>query len=77
MIDIVLRSFEDFMSIRKIPLKEHPYLTDGGSAPLQQPDERPVDPQVDTSMLQIRKVMLSDRAIHDQVGIHLLPAARD
>jgi ATP-dependent RNA helicase DDX55/SPB4 len=65
------------MSIRKIPLKEHSYLTDGGSALSQQPDERPVDPQVDISMLQIRKVMLSDRAIHDQVGIRLLPAARD
>lgn len=74
MVDIVLRSFEDFMSIRKIPLKEHPYLTDGGSTSSQERDERPIDPQVDISIVQIRKVILSDRAIHDQVGTHILPA---
>jgi ATP-dependent RNA helicase DDX55/SPB4 len=73
---IVLRLFEDFMSIRKIPLKEHSYLTDGDPAPSQEPDERPTDPQVDVFMLQTRKVILNDRAIHDQVSsLHVLPIA--
>lgn len=66
------------MSIRKIPSIEHSYLTDEGSMTSQeQPDDRPVDGQVEISMLQIRKVILSDRAIHDQVSIHLLPAGWD
>ncbi|KAF8238700.1 DEAD-domain-containing protein [Tricholoma matsutake] len=60
--------YADFMSIRKIPLKEHPYLTDGGSTSSQERDERPIDPQVDISIVQIRKVILSDRAIHDQAA---------
>lgn len=75
MLDMMLRLLEDFMSIRKIPLMEHSYLTDGGSMLPQESDERPVDGQVETAILQIRKVILSDRAIHDQVSIHLLPAA--
>jgi ATP-dependent RNA helicase DDX55/SPB4 len=58
------------MSIRKIPLKEYPYLPDGHSDMSQEPDERPSDPEVDTSMLHIRKVILGDRAIHDQVSVH-------
>jgi len=55
------------MSIRKIPLKEHPYLTDGCSATLHESDERPMDPRVDVFTVQIREVILTDRAIHDLV----------
>jgi hypothetical protein len=67
---LVLRSLEDFMSIRKIPLKEHYYLPGGDSASSEEL-ERPIDPQVDAFMLQIRNVILSDRAIHDQVSSFL------
>ena len=71
-VTVMLRPSEDFMSIRKIPLKEYPYLTDGHSEMSQESDERPVDPEVDTSILHIRKVILGDRAIHDQVSVPFL-----
>jgi ATP-dependent RNA helicase DDX55/SPB4 len=62
------------MAIRKIPLKEHSYVTDGGSATSKEADERPIDPQVESSIFHIRQAILADRAIHDKVGINLLPA---
>jgi ATP-dependent RNA helicase DDX55/SPB4 len=65
------------MAIRKIPLKEHSYVTDGGSATSkEEADERPIDPQVEISILHIRKAILTDRATHDKVGVNLLPTAQ-
>ncbi|KIM46161.1 hypothetical protein M413DRAFT_441228 [Hebeloma cylindrosporum] len=59
--------FVDFLSIRKIPLKQKPYLLGNGehlSSPLD--DTPPVDPDVEIFLNQIRTVLQSDRAIHDQ-----------
>jgi ATP-dependent RNA helicase DDX55/SPB4 len=58
------------MSIRKIPLKERPYLTDDDSVALPE-EERPEDPQVEVLVNKIRETLLMDRGIHDQVCLVL------
>lgn len=61
---------QDFMSIRKIPIKERPYFNDDDSMALA--EERPEDPQVEVLTNQIRETLLTDRGIHDQVGFALI-----
>lgn len=56
----------DFMSIRKIPMKEQPYLNADDSMNVAD-DERPEDPQVEVLTNKIRETLLTDRGIHDQV----------
>lgn len=56
----------DFMSIRKIPLKEQPYFSEDDSMAVPE-EERPEDPQVEVLTNKIRKTLLTDRGIHDQV----------
>ena len=58
----------DFLSIRKIPLKQKPYLLGNGEDPSQQLDTRPIDPDVDLFLDQTRDVVKTDRAIHDQAS---------
>lgn len=59
----------DFLSIRKIPLKQKPYLLGNGKKFSQQLDDtRPVDPDVDLFLNQTRTFLQTDRAIHDQAG---------
>jgi len=59
----------DFLSIRKIPLKQKPYLLGNGENFSHQLDDtRPVDPDVVPFLNQIRTVLQTDRAIHDQAG---------
>ena len=65
----ILITVLDFLSIRKIPLKQKPYLLGNGENFSHQLDDtRPVDPDVDLFSNQIRTVLQTDRAIHDQVG---------
>jgi len=69
------------MAVRKIPLKARPYLTDNAIEPNSvevrqlsseegiNGSRRPSDPAVQKILALIRKRVLSDRALHDQVGI--------
>lgn len=61
-----LTEMPDFMSIRKIPLKEQPYFSEDDSMAVLE-EERPEDPQVEVLTNKIRKTLLTDRGIHDQV----------
>lgn len=73
----------DFMAVRKIPLKQRPYLTDSAtesdsaaasSEGINEP-KISLDPAVQKTLVLIRKKVLSDRALHDQVSIvaHISP----
>lgn len=68
----------DFMAVRKIPLKQRPYLTESatesGSAEAWQASSKErinesSDPAVQKTLLLIRKKVLSDRALNDQVSL--------
>lgn len=62
---------EDFMAIRKIPINERGYLTDGDQmiSVFEGGDNtRPEDPGVSIFLAQIRKTLLTDRTLNDQVG---------
>lgn len=71
----------DFMAVRKIPLRQRPYLTDSAtesssSAVLRASSEEGVDepkkypdPAVQKTLMLIRKKVLSDRVLHDQVSL--------
>ena len=74
----------DFMAIRKIPLKQRPYLTESAtesssaawpasSEGANEPKKSP-DPAVQKTLVLIRKKVLSDRVLHDQVSlaVHIL-----
>jgi ATP-dependent RNA helicase DDX55/SPB4 len=67
MLGLTFLSFSDFLSIRKIPLNERPYLTEGGD--LGDPEDRSDDPEVHIFLDKIRSVLLTDRAIHDQESL--------
>jgi ATP-dependent RNA helicase DDX55/SPB4 len=71
----------DFLAIRKIPVSERPCFPAPGdqvmslAPPLKDDIEgeegpvRPDDPEVSVFLGRIRKTILTDRAIHDQVSI--------
>ncbi|KAG5641593.1 hypothetical protein DXG03_004676 [Asterophora parasitica] len=59
--------YVDFMSIRKIPLKERAYLIDG-DVPMSSAEELPEDTQAWDYVQRIRKTLLTDRGIHDQAA---------
>ena len=58
--------YVEFMSVRKIPLKERPRFAQDGSAKMDD-DMDTEDPEVQTAMQQIRQKVLTDRALHDKV----------
>lgn len=66
----------DFLAFRKIPLKQRPYLMDSATEPSSSkgPSEmninnssKPIDPAVYKILTLVRRKVLSDRALHDQV----------
>ena len=59
----------DFMSIRKIPLKEQPYF-DGDER--RKATESEEDPSTMTLQNKMREFLLTDRALHDQVMFDLI-----
>jgi ATP-dependent RNA helicase DDX55/SPB4 len=62
-----LNIFLDFLAIRKIPLKEHPYITQ------QQGEEtRSEDPNITSYLNKVRVILKTDRAIHDLVILILI-----
>lgn len=61
----------DFMSVRRIPLKEYDYISD---SPIQDEDLRSEDPTVSVALANIRRKLLTDRALHDQVHMLIIKA---
>ncbi|KAI0818534.1 DEAD-domain-containing protein [Irpex lacteus] len=55
----------DFMSVRKIPLKEQPALNPDGSPRLNNEDDAE-DPEIPQTLSKIRSTVLKDRALHDK-----------
>jgi ATP-dependent RNA helicase DDX55/SPB4 len=66
---LVLFTLLDFMAIRKIPLKEQPYLTETDFLDtLSSSSSGKVEDPCVTSFHQgIRRTLLIDRALHDKV----------
>lgn len=69
------------MAVRKIPLKEQPFLAEDGSTisrpSLMDQDIKPVeDLNVSSYHERIRESLLTDRALHDQVLMHVLSLKR-
>lgn len=69
---------QDLMAVRKIPLKQRPYLLGNvirsNTAEVAAPDEsidnsRNPDPSVQETLALVRKKVLSDRALHDKVSL--------
>jgi ATP-dependent RNA helicase DDX55/SPB4 len=57
----------DFLNVRKIPLKRRAYLT--GSDDLSAADNgSEEDPNVNVYLNEVRSILKTDRALHDQVG---------
>lgn len=59
--------YVDFLSIRKIPLKEHPSLLENGllnNSAVHRADGE--DPEVQRIFDRVRSVAMNDRAIHDK-----------
>ncbi|EIM90127.1 DEAD-domain-containing protein [Stereum hirsutum FP-91666 SS1] len=59
------REYVDFLAVRKIPLKQRPYLLDDNSAAPSNDDDRVEDEAVPAYLSKIRELLLSDRALHD------------
>ncbi|OBZ69181.1 ATP-dependent rRNA helicase SPB4 [Grifola frondosa] len=61
------RDYVDFMAVRKIPMKlRQPFAEDGSAR--SSTDEEQDDPAVDHALQEIRKVLLTDRALHDKAA---------
>ncbi|OSD08658.1 DEAD-domain-containing protein [Trametes coccinea BRFM310] len=59
--------YVEFMSVRKIPLKERPRFAQDGSPKLDDNMDAE-DPEVPTVMQKIRQKILTDRALHDKAA---------
>ncbi|KAK7049521.1 ATP-dependent rRNA helicase spb4 [Paramarasmius palmivorus] len=57
--------YVDLMSVRRIPLKQCPYITHDGSL---DDEERPEDPEVTVYLEKSREILRKDRALHDQAA---------
>jgi ATP-dependent RNA helicase DDX55/SPB4 len=62
---LFLTPFLDFLAVRKIPLKKHPYIIENQQQ--QEEEPRSEDPHVTTYLNKVRAVLKTDRAIHDLV----------
>jgi hypothetical protein len=58
----------DFLSVRKIPIRQHPYILADGSKALETDYPSTEDDVVNTFMFQIRQTVMTDRALHDKVA---------
>lgn len=57
----------DFLNVRKIPLKEYPYVPHAGSLSSEPEHEDQDDPDVDIYLEDVRSVLKTDRALNDHV----------
>lgn len=61
--------YVEFMSVRKIPMKERrPFNKDGSTK--TEDDMEAEDPEVNTAMQTVREILLTDRALHDKVSFN-------
>lgn len=61
------------MAIRKIPMKEHPYIRDvSDMSDYPTLLDRPLDHAVADFLIKIRKIVLTDRGINDKVRCHTI-----
>ncbi|KAG5350176.1 hypothetical protein C0989_012384 [Termitomyces sp. Mn162] len=61
-----VKEIEDFMSIRKIPLRRRAYLNKESLSSTTDDEDRQEDAQVAEYLERIRGILLTDRGIHDQ-----------
>lgn len=75
---LILIDFSDFMTVRRIPLQKHRYVSSiddeemdvDVDADADAGDEsRPEDPEAPLFLEKIRAKLLTDRALHDQVSV--------
>ncbi|KAG8741077.1 ATP-dependent rRNA helicase spb4 [Ceratobasidium sp. 428] len=60
------REYVDFLAVRQIPLKEHPYLNSDDTSTSQSGSDRPIDKAATTLFQTIQGVVQSDRDIYDK-----------
>lgn len=58
----------DFLSVRKIPIRQHPCIPADGSAARDVDYPSTEDDVVNTFLSQIRRTIMTDRALHDKVA---------
>jgi len=58
----------DFLSVRKIPIREHPYILTDGTATRNVHDSSIEDDIVNTFVSRIRQTVTTDRGLHDKVA---------
>ncbi|KAG9124356.1 ATP-dependent rRNA helicase spb4 [Ceratobasidium sp. 392] len=61
------RGYVDFLSVRQIPLKEHPYMHSDEASTSQSGSDRPLDEAASTLFQTIQGVVRTDRDIYDKV----------
>lgn len=69
------RTSIDFMSIRKIPLKQHGYISKDLSVRSVEDTEQDRDDEVESYLSRIRTNVLTDRALNDQASNSFPPAS--
>ncbi|KAI0312180.1 DEAD-domain-containing protein [Amylostereum chailletii] len=62
------REYLDFLSVRKIPVKEFTYILEDGTTAPREVDDRPEDIAVQSFQSTIRKEVLTDRALSDKAA---------
>jgi hypothetical protein len=65
----------DFLSVRKIPIRQHSYILEDGSATRDTDGPSTEDHVVNTFLSQIRQTIMTDRALHDKVATLSKPNA--
>ncbi|QRV80376.1 DEAD/DEAH box helicase [Ceratobasidium sp. AG-Ba] len=60
------REYVDFLTVRQIPLKEHPYLHPNGASTSQTGPERPLDETATYLFKEIRNIVQIDRDIYEK-----------
>lgn len=68
---LYLTPFLDFLAVRKIPLKEYPYITENQQQ-RQEEETRSEDLNVTLFLNKVRVVLKTDRALHDLVVLLLI-----
>lgn len=65
----------DFLAVRQIPLKEHPYIHASDESTSQTGPERPLDADATALFQTVQAIVQKDRDIYDKVCIFLAAAS--
>jgi ATP-dependent RNA helicase DDX55/SPB4 len=80
-IDVQLVGIEicssDFLAVRQIPLKEHPYILASNESTSQIGAERPLDDDAGVLFQTIRDIVRKDRDIYDKVPSIIIEEVRE